>query len=98
MLLMCRVHKAVDLVRSRCCAALKLFLPHEVMLLKFGQWLWIKIEITRARNAYECYQGLQKACGKIALPYRMVIGWVNAFLADWNETANLQCTGRLTFS
>ena len=39
------------------------------MILKEDQRIWLKIECARGRNATQCYDGLQEACGEHALPY-----------------------------
>ena len=39
----------------------------------------MKIECPGGRNARQCYEGLQEACGELALPYHTVARWVKAF-------------------
>ena len=49
------------------------------MISKEDQRNWLEIECARGRNARQCYEGLQEACGERALPYCTVAGWVKAF-------------------
>ena len=49
------------------------------MILKEDQRSCLKIECARGRNARQCYEGLQEACGECALPHRTVARWVIAF-------------------
>ena len=64
------------------------------MISKQDQKSWLKVECARGRNARQCYEGLQEACGDSALPYRTVAWWVKAFRDGRENVTDMPRPGR----
>ena len=60
----------------------------------YEQRCFIKKQVTRGKNACQCFRALQEACRREVLPYRTIARWVEAFLQGREECQHRAGAGR----